>query len=109
MNQQGVFTMKTRTRLVLLLVVGLVGGCNSDPNRNWAGLDANQQEAMRNLSIHFQEQAAKEQAAQNDFFKRTYETQKRQYEDDKIREDVRRCIDNQIAQNPYNTDTSRCR
>ena len=98
--------MKTRTRLVLLLVVGLVGGCNSDPNRNWAGLDANQQEAMRNLSIHFQEQAAREQAAQNDWIRRNYEAQHRHYEDDKIREEVRRCVDRHLSQNPSDPNPS---
>jgi len=165
--------MKNHTGLVLLLSLGLVGGCNStqgnsvylaqsrpvikgnsqkciyvyghkentteydacvgnlakfdslnpmpDPavvhpvtvtdttERNWAGLDAHQQEAMRNLSIHFQEQAAKEQAALNDWIQRNYEAQHRKYEDDKIRADIRRCIDEQLAKNPYKTDTSVCR
>jgi hypothetical protein len=76
--------------------------------RNWAGLDANQREAMRNLSQYFFEQAAKEQAQQNDFVRQTIEAQQRKYEDDKIREQMRSCFDNQLKQNPYNPNSSAC-
>ena len=98
--------MKNHVKLALLLAVGLVGGCNSDPNRNWAGLDANQREAMRNLSIHFQEQAAREQDAQNDWIRRNNEVQRRQYEDNNIREEVRRCVDRNLSQNRSNPNPS---
>jgi hypothetical protein len=107
--------MKSHTRLVLLLAVGLVGGCNSTTERNWAGLDANQRAIMGQASQYFLQQAAKEQAAQNDLIQRNYEAQQdliqrnyeaehRKYEDDKIREDMRRCVNNNVAHNPYNRD-----
>ena len=61
---------------------------------------------MRNLSQHFFEQAAKEQAARNAFYEKVYEAQHRHYEDEQIREEVRRCVERNAAHNPYNPNPS---
>jgi len=99
--------MKSHAKLALLLALASLGGCNSDPNRNWAGLDANQRAAMQNLSQHFQQQAEHDRVEYNNRAATYSANIAQQEQENKIRQQqqIIECMQRQVD-NPYGNSNS---